>query len=186
MPNILQSVSLRWLIAVLAYPIGGFLGHLVGGPASTIPAALISGVIAGAIIGLGQGLAVNLRGQSLAAWAAVTAVGLGLSLAAVTAAIGQISTMAEAIALGAIAGLVLGAGQAVVLHRRGVRGSWMWVPASGAAWAVGWLVTSSIGVALATGWPVYGLSGALASQVITGIVVWRLLASRLSYVASAA
>jgi hypothetical protein len=45
-------------------------------------------------------------------------------------------------------------------------------------WGVGWLVTSGIGVALAAGWPVYGLSGALASQVITAIALWRLVGSR--------
>jgi hypothetical protein len=39
-------------------------------------------------------------------------------------------------------------------------------------------VTASAGIALEAGWPVYGLSGAIVSQVITGIVLWRLMASR--------
>jgi hypothetical protein len=176
MPGFLQSAPLRWLIAIAAFPVGGFIGHLVGGPASTFPTALISGAIAGAIIGLGQGLALDFRSQALLRWAAATAMGLGLSLAMVTAVIGQISTMGEAVALGAVAGLVLGAGQAAVLQRHGVRSSWMWVPASATAWAAGWFVTSSVGVALATGWPVYGMSGAIVSQAITGIVIWRLIA----------
>lgn len=176
MPAFVQSVPLRWLIAILAFPVGGFLGHLVGGPAATVPAAVVSGAIAGAIIGMGQGLALSMRPSALAAWTAATAVGLGLSLAAVTAVIGQIGTTSEAVALGAVAGLVLGAGQALVLQRRGVRNAWMWVPASAVAWAAGWLVTASVGVALAAGWPVYGLSGAVVSQVITGIVIWRLTA----------
>jgi hypothetical protein len=175
MPSFLQSLPLRWLIAILAFPIGGFIGHLVGGPASTVPAALISGAIAGAIIGSGQGLALKLPSRALAAWVASTTVGLGLALAAVTAVIGQISTMTEAVMLGAVAGLLLGAGQAFVLRHEGVRRSWIWVPASAAAWALGWLVTSSVGVALATGWPVYGLSGAIVSQVSTGILIWRLM-----------
>jgi hypothetical protein len=96
----------------------------------------------------------------------------------VTAVIGQIDTQAEAIALGAISGLALGAGQAAVLTRLRVANAWMWVMASGIAWAVGWAVTSGIGVALATGWPVYGLSGALVSQMITGVVLWKVLARR--------
>ena len=45
----------------------------------------------------------------------------------------------------------------------------------GAAWALGWAVTASIGVALEAGWPVFGLSGALVSQVIAGIVLWKVL-----------
>ena len=176
MQTLVQSTPLRWLLAVLAFPIGGFLGHLVAGPAATVPAAAISGAIAGAIIGLGQGVALRLWSRAVVEWAAATAVGLGLALAAVTAVIGQIETMTEAVTLGAISGLALGAGQAVILRRRGLPWAWAWVPASGLAWAIGWLVTSSVGVALAAGWPVYGVSGALVSQVITGVVIWRLTA----------
>ncbi len=171
-----RSLLLRWIIAILGFPIGGFIGHLVGGPAATVPAALISGLIAGAIIGAGQGLALGfLRVQALAIWAGATAIGLGVALAGVTAVIGQIDTQTEAIVLGAISGLALGAGQAALLMREHVANAWLWVVASGVAWAVGWAVTSGIGVALAAGWPVYGLSGAIASQIITGLVLWKVL-----------
>ena len=140
------------------------------------PAALISGLIAGAIIGAGQAVALGIvRPQPLALWAGATAIGLGVALAAVTAVIGQIDTQTEAIALGAISGLALGAGQAALLMRERVANAWIWVIASGVAWAVGWAVTSGIGVALAAGWPVYGLSGALVSQIITGVVLWKVL-----------
>jgi len=173
-----RSLLLRWIVAIIGFPIGGFIGHLIGGPAATVPAALISGLVAGAIIGAGQAVALGLvRPQALALWAGATAIGLGVALAAVTAVIGQIETQAEAIALGAISGLALGAGQAALLMRERVANAWLWVVASGAAWAVGWTVPSGIGVALASGWPVYGLSGALVSQVITGVVLWKVLAS---------
>ena len=177
MSTVRKSLPLRWLVATLAFPIGGFIGHLVGGPAATIPAALISGGIAGAIIGLGQAFALKLRSQPLVAWVAATAVGLGLSLAAVTGFIGQIANSTEAAALGAAAGLVLGIGQAVVLRSSGVSNAWIWAPATAIAWAAGWFVTASAGIALDAGWPVFGLSGAIVSQVITGIVLWRLTAS---------
>jgi hypothetical protein len=171
-----RSLLLRWIIAIVGFPIGGFIGHLIGGPAATVPAALISGLIAGAIIGAGQAIALGLlRPQALALWAGATAIGLGVALAGVTAVIGQIDTQADAIVLGAISGLALGAGQAVALMRERVATAWTWVVASGVAWAVGWAVTSGIGVALASGWPVYGISGALASQVITGVVLWKVL-----------
>ena len=177
MPAALQSLPLRWLVATLAFPIGGFIGHLIGGPAATIPAALISGAIAGAIIGLGEALALKLRSQALAGWAAATALGLGLSLAAFTGFIGQIGNTTEAAGLGAVAGLVLGIGQAVVLRSSGISNAWIWAPATAVAWAAGWFVTASAGIALDAGWPVFGLSGAIVSQVITGIVLWRLTAS---------
>ena len=47
---------------------------------------------------------------------------------------------------------------------------------SGIAWAIGWAVTAGIGVALEAGWPVFGLSGALVSQVIAGVVALEGLA----------
>jgi len=178
MPTVLQSLPLRWLVATLAFPIGGFIGHLVGGPATTIPAGLISGAIAGVTIGVGQGLALRLRSPALGAWMAATAVGLGLSLAAVTGLTGQIANSTEAAVLGAVAGLMVGIGQAVVLRYHGVPSAWIWAPASAAAWAAGWFVTASAGIALEAGWPVYGISGAIVSQVITGIVVWRILGAR--------
>ena len=173
-----MSTLLRWILATVAFPIGGYVGHAVGGPAATLPAALISGIIAGAVIGLGQALALGLRPQAIALWAAAIAAGLGLALAVVTAIIGQIDSTADAVILGAASGLAIGAGQAALLARERVGNAWIWVVASSAAWAVGWLITSgAVGVGLAPGWPVYGLSGAVVSQVITGVVMWKLMPS---------
>jgi hypothetical protein len=96
----------------------------------------------------------------------------------VTAAIGQIETSSEAIVLGVVSGVSIGAVQAALLMRSGVANAWLWIPATAVAWAVGWLITSSVGIALAPGWPVYGLSGAVVSQIITGAVLSRLVPSR--------
>ena len=30
---------LRWALAIGAFPIGGYVGHLIGGPAATVPAS---------------------------------------------------------------------------------------------------------------------------------------------------
>jgi hypothetical protein len=172
-----RSLLVRWIIAIVAFPIGGYIGHLIGGPAATVPAAVISGLIAGAIIGVGQGVALGiLRPQALALWVGVTAIGLGVALAAVTAVIGQIDTVTDAILLGAISGLAIGAGQAAFLTRERVANAWIWVPTLGVAWAIGWAVTAGVGVALEAGWPVFGLSGALVSQILAGIVLWKVLA----------
>ena len=178
MDRLRTSAALPWIIAVVGFPIGGLLAQTMAGPAATVPAALLSGLIAGAIIGVAQALALALRGQALAIWVGGTAVALAIALAAVTAAIGQIETSTEAIVLGLVSGLLIGAAQAAVLMQARIAKTWVWVPVTGAAWAVGWLITASVGVALAPGWPVYGASGALVSQVITGIAVWRLVSSR--------
>jgi hypothetical protein len=170
-----RSILLRWLVATLAFPAGGFIGHLIAGPAATVPAALISGLIAGTIIGLGQGLAMRSKPQPIVEWAATTAVGMGIGLAAVTAIIGQIDSLTDAALLGAVSGLAIGALQAALLIRDRVGNALLWVVATAVAWAVGWSVTASVGVALAAGWPVYGISGAIASQLITGVVLWKLM-----------
>ena len=178
MDRLRTAVALPWIFAVVGFPIGGYLAQAIAGPASTVPAAVLSGLIAGAVIGFGQALSLTLRSQALAIWVVGTAVALAVALAIVTAAIGQIETSTEAIALGVASGLVIGAAQGAVLTRAGVRNAWIWIPVTAVAWGVGWLITSSVGVALAPGWPVYGLSGAVVSQIITAVALWRLVPSR--------
>jgi hypothetical protein len=178
-----QSAVLPWIIAVVGFPIGGFLGHLVAGPAATVPAAALSGLIAGIIVGLAQALALGLSPRVMTAWVAVTGIGLAAGLSILTAATGQIESTAEAVALGAVSGLAIGAAQAAILIRERIGNAWLWIPATGLAWAVGWLVTSSIGVALEAGWPVFGLSGAIVSQIITAVVVWRVVRERVAVAA---
>jgi hypothetical protein len=185
MDRLRTSVALPWIIAVVGFPIGGLLAQTVAGPASTVPAALISGLIAGAVIGLAQALALGLRAQALAVWVGGTAVALAVALGLVTAVIGQIETSTEAIALGVVSGVLIGAAQAAVLMRAGVGNAWVWILVTGVAWGIGWLITASVGVALAPGWPVYGASGAIVSQIITAVALWRLVPSRESLRAAA-
>lgn len=175
MTGLFASIPLRWIVALVAFPLGGYIGFVVGGPAASAPAAAISGLVAGTFIGLGQGVALKLPPQHLAVWTVGTAVGLSVALGGMTAVIGQISTSAEAVAVGAVSGLLISAAQAAFLAHGRVSNAAIWVSASTVAWAVGWFVTTGIGVSTATGWPVYGLSGALASQVITAVVLWKLM-----------
>ena len=178
MERLRTSVALPWILAVAGFPIGGFLAEAIAGPAATVPAAILSGMIAGAIIGLAQAITLGLRAQALAIWVGGTAVALALALAAVTAAIGQIESSTEAIVLGIVSGGLIGAAQAAVLMRAGIANAWLWIPVTGIAWSVGWLITSGVGVALEPGWPVYGLSGAAVSQVTTAVALWRMVPSR--------
>jgi hypothetical protein len=177
LPDVGRSIVIRWVIATVAFPIGGFVGHAVGGPAATIPAALISGLIAGAAVGLGQGLALGLPGQALVLWTAGTAAALGVALAVVTGAVGQIDTTLDAVLLGAVSGLAVGGAQAALLMRDRTANTWIWAAATAVAWAIGWLITAGgVGVALAPGWPVFGLGGAIVCQAITGVVLWKVMA----------
>lgn len=175
MSGMFRSIPLRWVVALIAFPIGGYIGFVVAGPAATAAGASISGFVTGALIGLGQGIALGLAPRQLALWTAGTAAGLSVALGGMTAVIGQISTSGEAVLVGAVSGSFIGVAQAAFLmHGRASKGA-MWLVASAAAWALGWFVTTGIGVSTATGWPVYGLSGALASQLVTAVVLWRLV-----------
>jgi hypothetical protein len=178
MDRLRTSVVLPWIVAVVGFPIGGFLGQAIAGPASTVPSALLSGVIAGLIIGGCQALALGLPAQALATWTVGTAASLGVALTIVTAAIGQIESTTEAVGLGVLSGVLIGGVQGALFTRAHVAHAWIWIVASLFAWGVGWLITASVGVALAPGWPVYGLSGAVVSQIVTGIALWRLVPSR--------
>lgn len=50
----------------------------------------------------------------------------------------------------------------------------VWIPTMGIAWAIAWVVTTSIGVQAEAGWPVVGVSGALVAQALTGLVLVKL------------
>ena len=164
---------------MVGFFIGGFLGQAIAGPAATVPAALLSGLIAGAFIGLGQGIALGLRGQALGLWTGGTAVALGHR----TRGRHGGDRPDRDHDRGGRPGRRLRPAdrrrsRPLLLMRAGIANAWVWVPVTAVAWAIGWLVTASIGVALAPGWPVYGASGAVVSQVITAIALWRLVPSR--------
>src|SRR5205809_763970 len=90
----------------------------------------------------------------------------------------QLAGPAATVPAAVVSGALVGVAQGALLMRAGVPNAWAWIPVTAVAWAVGWLITASVGVALPPGWPIYGLSGALASQVITGVALWRLVPSR--------
>ena len=43
--------------------------------------------------------------------------------------------------------------------------------ATAVAWTVGWRIASSVGVQTEAGWPVFGVSGAIVAQALSGLVV---------------
>ena len=76
MDRLSSSVVLPWIVAVIGFPIGGLLGQAIAGPAATVPAAILSGLIAGAIIGLAQAIALWLRGPVLIGFLLLAVFGL--------------------------------------------------------------------------------------------------------------
>ena len=157
---------LKWVVAFLIFPIGGLLGRLVADPSGSVIAALLVGAVAGAIIGAGQWLAMGRRAGEVR-WIPATSMGLGVSFAAAQA-LGL--SASSAAALGAVTGLGVGLAQFPLLTGR-LAMPLIWVATTTVAWAVGWIIASSIGVKTEAGWPVFGVSGAIVAQALTGLVL---------------
>jgi hypothetical protein len=164
----------KWLAVFLAYPVAGALGRLIANPAEGLVFAFITAAVAGAILGLAQWLALGRHGSALR-WVGATAIGLGVSFVIVQAVGATSSTAAPVI--GAVTGLGVGIAQSFLRSDR-IPSELVWIPTMGVAWAVAWVVTTSIGVQAEAGWPVVGVSGALVAQLLTGVVLMTMTRRR--------
>jgi len=167
MSQVLTRDYAKWLAVFLAYPIAGSLGRVLANPADGFVFAFITAAVAGAILGLAQWLALGRQVAALR-WIGATAIGLGVSFVVVQA-LGATSNSA-ALVIGAVTGLGVGVAQSFVRSDQ-MPSPAVWIPTMGVAWAIAWLVTTSIGVQASAGWPVVGVSGAIAAQVLSGIVL---------------
>ena len=101
----------RWPLAILlGFPIGGYAANLVVGPVDSFGAALAGGVLAGAVIGAAQWLA--LRQLVPWTWIAATSLGMGAGLAVGAAVVDYGITRGNLVLMGAVTGAAVGALQA--------------------------------------------------------------------------
>jgi len=125
---------LLWTAGFLSFPIAGIAAQAAAGRINDAVAALVGGLVAGAVIGTGQWLAARrLLGDPLA-WIAATAAAMGIGLLAGAWAAGYGTSVGELALMGAITGLPLGAAQAFLLRHRVAR-SWAWAAAIPLLWA---------------------------------------------------
>ena len=140
---------LLWTAAFVSFPIAGIAAGLAVGRINDAVAALVGGLIAGAVIGFGQWLAARrLLGDPLA-WIAATAAAMGIGLLAGAWAVGYGTSIGELALMGAITGVPVGAAQAFLLRDRVAR-SWAWAAAMPLLWALGWAVTTAAGIGVET------------------------------------
>jgi hypothetical protein len=158
----------RWLLTALAFPPAGYVGHLVSGPVDSPAAAVLGGLVTGALLGAAQwGL---LRRHGIGpAWIAATAIGLAGGLAAGAALVSYETSLGALAAMGAVSGLGVGMAQARLLGSTGRRVAWSLLTAM--VWALGWTVSTSIGIAVEDQFVVFGISGALACAAVQSTVV---------------
>ena len=115
---------LRWLPTFVGFIAGGALATAVAGRVDALPAAAAGGVLAGAVIGAGQWLALRRRLPSAGWWIAATAAGQAVGLAAGAALVGYRTDLRALAVQGLITGVGVGVLQALVL-RPHVAG-WFW------------------------------------------------------------
>ena len=162
-------VAARWMVTFAGFPLGGFLAELLVGPVDGIGAALIGGLLTGAVVGAAQwwGLgSINGRPAPVT-WIGVTAIGFMVGLGIGAATVGYQTTLSSLIIQGAICGLVVGAAQAFTLRPQLRRLALAWPPTVAASWAIAWAVTTSIGVQVDLQFTVFGSAGAIVATALT-------------------
>ena len=166
---------LFWGLAFLGFPIAGLLANLFG--AVTTPVrAVLAGAIAGATLGLVQWLILKSQLPLSIWWAVATSIGMAVGLAIGTVFLGSETAGDELLWRAAITGLCIGIAQYIVLRQvLPLPQSVIWIGVVAVGWALGWFVTRSAGIDLSPKWSVFGISGALTFQLLTGLALYFLL-----------
>ena len=160
----------RWILTIVAFPLGGFLAIQVASTADGPGWAALAGLIAGAVIGTAQWLA--LRPRVTALWIPITSAGMAVGLALGALVTGGATDLGSLALLGAIAGAVVGGAQAALLRK------WAWPLVVGTSWAAGWVISALVIVDEQRGFATFGLSGAALVTVATGLALRGLLGRR--------
>jgi hypothetical protein len=169
---------LVWTAGFVSFPIAGIAAQAAVGRVNDAVAALVGGLIAGAVIGAGQWLVAR-RLLDPRAWIPATAAAMGIGLLAGAWVVGYGTSIGELAVMGAITGLPLGAVQAFLLRDRVVR-SWVWAAAMPLLWALGWTVTAAAGVGVDRQYAVFGAFGAITFMALSGVLLDRLRATSLA------
>jgi hypothetical protein len=170
MPAAWRGSAARWMVTFAGFPLGGFAAHLLAGPVGNAGAALLGGLITGAVLGAVQVWGLGRNRPSAGRWVAATAIGFAVGLGAGAAAVDYATDLTAVLLVGGICGAAVGAAQALVL--RPLLGRWAlaWPLLLAAVWTAGWAVSTAIGVRIEEGFTVFGSSGALLVTALTAVL----------------
>jgi hypothetical protein len=164
---------LLWTVAFVSFPIAGIAAQAAVSRINDAVAALVGGLVAGAVIGTGQWLAARRLLGDPRAWILVTAAAMGIGLLAGAWVVGYGTSVGELAAMGALAGLPVGVAQAFLLRDRVAR-AWVWAVAMPPLWVLGWTVTAAAGVGVDSQYAVFGAFGAITFMALSGVLLDRL------------
>jgi hypothetical protein len=175
-PSTAKGLWLRWLPTFIAFIAGGAVAIAVTGPVTTLTAALGGGAVAGAVLGVGQWLALRGRLPKLEWWIPATAVGQAVGLAAGAALVGYRTGLQDLAIQGAITGVGVGILQALVLRPHVATWFW-WAIAMPPLWALGWIVTTLGGIRVDQHFTNFGAYGAVTFAVLSGLLLAQMFQS---------
>jgi hypothetical protein len=162
------------LAALLAFPIGGYVANLTVGAVDSVGTALAGGLIAGAVVGTAQWLALRQFVPWL--WIAATSLGMGAGLSVGAAVVDYGIDRGDLMLMGFVTGAGVGGLQALVLARRGFVGAAWWAAANPPTWALAWLISSYvISANIDERFTNFGASGTLLYALVTGLLLAWLL-----------
>jgi hypothetical protein len=165
-PSVTRVIA-RWLVTFAGFPLGGLAAFLLLGPVDSLGAALLGGLITGAAVGALQAWALRLGRRGAITWAAATAGGLAAGLALGASLVEFHSDLTSLAVQGAVSGAAVGAAQAAVLRSRTGAVALLWPLYLAAAWALGWVVTTTVGIQVDDQFTVFGSSGAVTVALLT-------------------
>ena len=162
-----RRTALRWMATFAGFPLGAVAARAVAGPVDSPAAALLGGLVSGAVLGAAQAWALRPSGLPSLRWIAATALGLMVGLGVGASVVDFETGLSALVVQGAISGLAVGAAQALVLRDRLGTRAWTWPPLLSVAWAAGWAITTGFGVEVDDRFTVFGSSGALVVTALT-------------------
>ncbi|MDX2076178.1 MAG: hypothetical protein SFZ02_07090 [bacterium] len=164
-----------WVIAFLGFPPGGALATLIIGHLNNPLQGILGGFLAGIVIGGAQFLALRGRLAIDAWWIVATAGALAVGVAITVLIFGSETTLEAVVIRAPLTGLLLGMAQFLIL-RQHVHNAWVWIPVITVVYTLAWYITGVvIKASLDQGFVVFGASGALVYQILTGVTLWWLL-----------
>jgi hypothetical protein len=160
----------RWMVSFAGFPLGGFLAMLLVGPVDSTARAIAGGLVTGAVLGAIQAWSMRADRRHAMAWVVTTAAGLSVGLAVGATLVDFGISLGDLAVQGAISGLAVGAAQTFSLFPRVGRIAFAWPVYLAAAWAAGWVVTTSVGVQVEDQFTVFGAGGAVTVTLLTAVL----------------
>jgi hypothetical protein len=165
------KIVFSWIgIALVAFPVAGFLGWVVGGHVDGVGPALIGGALTGAGVGFVQWMFLRRDLNMGPIWIVATSVALAAGLGIGAAVVGYETTPTQLAIMGAISGAAIGIVQGFLLRDR--FSLWLaWMLAMPLLFAIAWVVTEAFGIDVANQFTVFGASGSVVFGVLSGLLM---------------